>query len=369
MTMTPAPARYREAGVDIPSKYEAVERAKEAIRRSFTPGVIGDVGSFGGLFDLARAGARDALLVASADGVGTKLEVAKRAGVYDTVGRDLVHHCIDDILVQGARPLFFMDYVAVGRMEPVMVSQLIRGCADACQENGLALLGGETAEMPGLYVPGDFDLAGFIVGAVAREKLLDGSRVRAGQVLLGLRSSGLHTNGYSLARRILFDELGLSLSDRPDGLEGRSVGEELLAVHRSYFRLLWPLLEKDRIAAMAHITGGGLVDNLPRVLNGCDAWIDRRSWEPPALFRFLCDRGRVGADEAYQVFNMGIGMVLVVEPELAGEVERHLRSAGEEVFVIGKLERSTNAARAEGGADVVAGNMADIVEGEVRWIS
>jgi phosphoribosylformylglycinamidine cyclo-ligase len=226
-----------------------------------------------------------------------------------------VNHCIDDILVQGARPLFFMDYVAVGRMEPGMVSELIRGCAEACRDNGLALLGGETAEMPGLYVPGDFDLAGFIVGAVRREKLLDGSRVRPGQVLIGLRSSGLHTNGYSLARKILFDELQLDLSDRPEALEGRTVGEALLAVHRSYLQLLWPLLERDRIAAMAHITGGGLVDNLPRVLNGCDAWIDRRSWEPPALFRFLCARGGVAPDEAYQVFNMGIGMVLIVDAE------------------------------------------------------
>ncbi|MFN0007541.1 MAG: phosphoribosylformylglycinamidine cyclo-ligase [Planctomycetota bacterium] len=358
--MTPAPARYRDAGVDISSKYEAVERAKEAIRRSFTPGVVGDVGSFGGLFDLDKAGVRDALLVASADGVGTKLEVAKRAGIYDTVGRDLVHHCIDDILVQGARPLFFMDYVAVGKMEPVMASELIRGCAEACRENGLALLGGETAEMPGLYVPGDFDLAGFIVGAVSREKLLDGSRVRPGQILLGLRSSGLHTNGYSLARKILFDELRLSISDRPKELGGQSVGEALLAIHRSYLRLLWPLLERDRIAAMAHITGGGLVDNLPRVLNGCDAWIDRSKWQPPALFRFLCDRGGVGADEAYQVFNMGIGMVLLVEPAVADEVERDLRSAGEDVFRIGELRRSMNTVPAVGES---------AIEGEVRWIS
>jgi phosphoribosylformylglycinamidine cyclo-ligase len=358
--MTRAPARYREAGVDIPSKYEAVERAKEAIRGSFTPGVVGDVGSFGGLFDLAKAGVRDALLVASADGVGTKLEVAKRAGVYDTVGRDLVHHCIDDILVQGARPLFFMDYVAVGRMDPHMASELIRGCAEACKENGLALLGGETAEMPGLYVPGDFDLAGFIVGAVSREKLLDGSRVRPGQILLGLSSSGLHTNGYSLARKILFDELRLSLPDRPTELEGRSVGEALLAVHRSYLRLLWPLLERDRIAAMAHITGGGLVDNLPRVLNGCDAWIDRTTWKPPALFRFLSDRGGVGAEEAYQVFNMGIGMVLVVEPAAANEVERELRAAGEDVFRIGDLRPSTDAVPAGVDGDT---------EGKVRWIS
>jgi phosphoribosylformylglycinamidine cyclo-ligase len=349
--MTRAAERYRDAGVDIASKYEAVERATEAIRGTFTPGVVGDVGLFGGLFDPSKVGCRDAILVASADGVGTKLEVAKRAKVYDTVGRDLVHHCIDDILVQGARPLFFLDYVAVGRMEPAVASGLIRGCAEACRENGLALLGGETAEMPGLYAPGDFDLAGFIVGAVAREKILDGSRVRPGQVCIGLASSGLHTNGYSLARKVLFEEMGLAIDDRPQELGGKTVGEALLAIHRSYLGLLWPLLEKDRIAAMAHITGGGLVDNLPRVLGKTDAWIDRDSWTPPPLFELLCRRGSVGRDEAYQVFNMGIGMVLLVEPAELAEVESHLRAQGETPVRIGRLEPA-------GGK-----------EGEVRWSS
>jgi phosphoribosylformylglycinamidine cyclo-ligase len=365
--MTRAAARYRESGVDIAGKYEAVERATDAIRKSFTPGVVGDVGLFGGLFDLARVGCQDAILVASADGVGTKLEVAKRAGIYDSIGRDLVHHCINDILVQGARPLFFLDYVAVGRMEPEMVSGLIRGCAEACRENGLALLGGETAEMPGLYAPGDFDLAGFIVGAVARERLLDGSKVRPGQKLLALRSSGLHTNGYSLARRILFDELHLALTDRPSELEGRSVGEALLAVHRSYFQLLWPLLERDRIAAMAHITGGGLVDNLPRILGACDAWIDRSKWSPPELFRFLCERGRVGPEEAYQVFNMGVGMVLIVEPDDVAEVETHLRSQGEDVLHIGRIEKARPGTGDKTGDGAGDGSRAR--EGEVRWTS
>jgi phosphoribosylformylglycinamidine cyclo-ligase len=334
------PARYRDAGVDIPKKYEAVERAKDAIRKSFTPGVIGDVGLFGGLFDPSRAGCSDSVLVASADGVGTKLDVAKRAGVFDTIGRDLVQHCINDILVQGARPLFFLDYVAVGKMDPTMVSAVIRGCADACRENGLALLGGETAEMPGLYAPGDFDLAGFIVGAVARDKILDGSRVRPGQVLLGLGSSGLHTNGYSLARRILFDELGLGLADRPRELDGVSVEEALLAVHRSYYGLLWPLLEESRIAALAHITGGGLVDNLPRILGTCDAVIDLASWPVPPLFRLLCERGQVERDEAYRVFNMGIGMVLLVDPEEERPVVLHLEAQGERVHRIGRTAES-----------------------------
>jgi phosphoribosylformylglycinamidine cyclo-ligase len=343
------PTRYAEAGVDIDKKYEAVERATAAIRKTFTPGVIGDVGLFGGLFDPALVGCGGMVLVASTDGVGTKLEVAKRCGVYDTVGRDIVHHCINDILVQGARPLFFMDYVAVGKMEPEMVAAIIGGCAAACRENGLALLGGETAEMPGLYQPGDFDLAGFIVGAVKREKILDGTRVKPGQVLLGLRSSGLHTNGYSLARRVLFEQCGFSVADRPSELGGASVGEALLAVHKPYFKLLMPLLDEDRLAAMAHITGGGLVDNVPRVLGACDAVIDRSSWTPAPLFRLLCERGRVGADEAYQVFNMGIGMVLIVDPAQEGFVRAHVAAHGETPVKIGVTEKARGA------------------EGVVRW--
>jgi len=329
---------YKDAGVDIAKKYGAVEQARAAIRASFTPGVVGDIGLFGGLFDLERAGVGRGMLVASADGVGTKLEVARRAGVYDTVGQDLVNHCVNDILVQGAKPLFFLDYVAVGRMEPEVVSEIIRGCALACRENGLALLGGETAEMPGLYKVGDFDLAGFVVGVVEADKLLNGSRVRPGQVLVGLPSSGLHTNGYSLARKIAFDVLGLELSDRPAALGGPTLAEALLAIHRSYLRPLWPLLGEGRLAAMAHITGGGLVDNVPRVLNGHDAVIDRSSWEVPRLFRLLCDGGNVDRDEAYQAFNMGVGMVLFVEPAEFELVRAGLCAAGESPFVIGRVE-------------------------------
>ncbi|MBL8863407.1 MAG: phosphoribosylformylglycinamidine cyclo-ligase [Planctomycetes bacterium] len=349
MTSTTKVSRYAQAGVDIDKKYDAVERATAAIRSTFTPGVVGDVGLFGGLFDPAKMGFRDALLVASTDGVGTKLDVAKRARVYDTVGRDIVHHCIGDILVQGAWPLFFLDYIAVGKMDPPMVSDLIRGCAEACRDAGLALLGGETAEMPGLYAPGDFDLAGTIVGAVRREKLLDGSRVRPGQVLVGLSSSGLHTNGYSLARRVLFEELGLRIDDRPRELGGQSVGEALLAVHKNYLPLVWPLLERDQVQALAHITGGGLVDNVPRVLGACDAWIDRASWTPPPLFRFLCAQGGVDPEESYQVFNMGIGMVAFVEERELQAVLASLAARGEEGLVIGRT-------RARSGA-----------EGVVRW--
>jgi phosphoribosylformylglycinamidine cyclo-ligase len=336
---------YKDAGVDIDAQDEALARAKAAIRKSFTPGVLGDVGVFGGLFDPAKVGCGDHVLVASADGVGTKLEVAKRAGVYDTVGRDLVQHCINDVLVQGARPLFFLDYVAMGKLEPAVVADLIKGCAEGCTQNGLALLGGETAEMPGLYAAGDFDLAGFIVGAVERSKILDGSRVRAGQVLLGLPSSGLHTNGYSLARRILFDVLGLGLDDRPEELGGATVGEALLAEHRSYLELLWPLLEEGRLAALAHITGGGLAGNVNRVLGAHDAVIDRASWEWPGLFRLLVRGGDLEHDEAFRAFNMGVGMVLLCEVDQVAPVQAALERAGTPAFALGEVVAGSGVVR------------------------
>jgi phosphoribosylformylglycinamidine cyclo-ligase len=327
---------YKDAGVDIDAKQSLLERAKVSIRKSFTPGVLGDIGLFGGLFDPGKVGFGNAILVATADGVGTKLEVARRARVYDTVGWDLVNHCINDALVQGARPLFFLDYVAMGRLDPDIAGALIGGCAEACRASGLALIGGETAEMPGVYRDGDFELAGFLVGAVKPEHLLDGSRVRPGQTLLGLTSSGLHTNGYSLARRILFERLGLELSDRPDELGGASVQEALLAIHRPYLEPLWPLIEARKLAAMAHITGGGLPGNVNRVLGACDALIDRGSWTPPALFQWLIRAGELEEDEAYRALNMGVGMVLVVEPENVADVEGALVRMGETVLRIGR---------------------------------
>ncbi len=327
---------YKDAGVDIDAKENLLERAKGAIRKSFTPGVLGDVGLFGGLFDPAKVGFANAILVATADGVGTKIEVARRARVYDTVGWDLVNHCINDALVQGARPLFFLDYVAMGRLDGEIAGALIAGCAEACRASGLALIGGETAEMPGVYRDGDFELAGFLVGAVKREHLLNGSRVRPGQVLLGLQSSGLHTNGYSLARRIVFERMGLELGDRPAELGGRTVQEALLAIHRTYLEVLWPLIETRKLAAMAHITGGGLPGNVNRVLGSCDALIDRRTWSPPGLFQLLVRGGELDDEEAYRALNMGIGMVLLVEPALVEEVERDLRDRGESPVRIGR---------------------------------
>ena len=331
------PINYKDAGVNIDAQDEALARSKSAIQKSFNAGVVGDVGSFGGLFDLAAMNAEGHLLVASADGVGTKLEVAKMAGVHDTVGRDLVQHCINDILVQGARPLFFMDYVGTGKLDPVVVSDLIRGCAEACADSGLALLGGETAEMPGLYAQGDFDLVGFIVGSVERGKLLDGSRVAPGQVLLGLGSNGLHTNGYSLARKVVFERLGLTVNDKPKELGGQTVGEALLAPHRSYLECLWPLLQEDKIAAMAHITGGGLLDNLPRVLGQHTALIEYGSWPIPPLFSWLVENAGIDRDEANRVFNMGIGMVLLVDPDDVEGVFERLEEAGEKVYNLGEI--------------------------------
>ncbi len=331
------PITYRDAGVDIDAQDAALAAAKEAIKSTFTPGVLSDVGLFGGLFDPEAAGVAGQVLVASADGVGTKLEVAKRAGVYDGVGRDLVQHCINDVLVQGARPLFFLDYVGTGKLEPEIVGALIRGCAQACADNGLALLGGETAEMPGLYRSGDFDLVGFVVGAVRRERILDGSRVRPGQVLLGLASNGLHTNGYSLARRVVFERLGLELDDRPEELAGATVGEALLAPHRSYLKLLWPLLEGERLAGMAHVTGGGLIDNLPRVLGACDAVLEPGTWPVPGIFDLIVAGAGIDRDEAHRVFNMGVGMVLIVEPQEEQAVREHLEGVGEACFPIGRL--------------------------------
>jgi len=333
---------YKDAGVDIAAQDAALGAAKDAIRASFTPGVLGDVGLFGGLFDPARVGATDTILVASADGVGTKLEVARRAGLLRGVGRDLVHHCIGDILVQGARPLFFLDYVGMGRLEPEVVSELIIGCAEACRTNGLALLGGETAEMPGLYAAGDFDLVGFIVGAVRRDELIDGSAVRAGQALVGLPSAGLHTNGYSPARRIAFDVAGLEVDDRPDALGGPSIGEALLAEHRSYFDAVFPLVEARRVRGMAHITGGGLPGNVNRILGGrLDACIDRGAWEVPPLFRFLVETGGVEREEAFRAFNMGVGLVLAVDADERDSVIADLAGRGEQAFPLGELREGS----------------------------
>lgn len=330
---------YAAAGVDIDAQDQALSQVGKLVASTRTPGVLSELGSFGGLFRLDLQGLAEPVLVASADGVGTKLMVARMAGDFRSVGQDLVNHCVNDILVQGAVPLFFLDYVGAGVLEPQAVVDLVAGVAAGCRENGCALLGGETAEMPGFYQKGDYELAGFIVGMVDRKNLLDGSRVRTGDVLIGLPSSGLHTNGYSLARRILFDRLGLGIGDKVPGLSpDRSVADWLLAVHRSYLPALKPLLPLAELHGLAHITGGGLLDNLPRILpSGCAADIDLGSWEVPPLFQALERHGEVDSREMFRVFNMGIGMVVVVDEAAAPQMLESLRSAGEDARVLGSV--------------------------------
>jgi phosphoribosylformylglycinamidine cyclo-ligase len=304
---------YRQSGVDIDLGNEAVRRIKSLARATFTPDVLSEIGSFGGLFRVPLNGYSEPVLVASADGVGTKLKLAFLSGRHDTVGQDLVNHCVNDILVQGATPLFFLDYLATGRLSPTVVADIVGGMAKACRENGCALLGGETAEMPGFYADGEYDLAGFIVGIVDRSRIIDGSTLMPGDVLVGIPSSGLHTNGYSLARRIVFDTLDLSFDSVVPEL-GTTIGEALLSTHRSYLSTLQPLVGRQLVKGMAHITGGGITDNLPRMLpEGRVAIIDRSSWPVPPIFQFLARAGEVRDDEMLRAFNMGIGMIVACD--------------------------------------------------------
>jgi phosphoribosylformylglycinamidine cyclo-ligase len=331
-------ASYRDAGVDLGAQDRALHRIKDLARSTFGPEVLADVGLFGGLYRPSLEGMSEPVLVASADGVGTKLMVAKLAGDYSTVGIDLVNHCVNDILCQGARPLFFLDYVGAGVLEPEATVSLVAGVRDGCRANGCALLGGELAEMPGFYQPGDFELVGFIVGLVDRCRILDGSRVRPGDVLVGLESTGLHTNGYSLARKILFDRHRLGLDDPLPGTE-LAVGAALLAPHRSYLRVLEPILDAPGLHALAHITGGGLTDNLPRVLpSGTHGRIRLGSWRTPPIFRALAALGELPIDEMLRVFNLGVGMVAVVDPASLAAVLDVLGREGAEPSVIGRVE-------------------------------
>jgi phosphoribosylformylglycinamidine cyclo-ligase len=328
---------YRQAGVDIDAGNEVVRRIKQLARGTYTTGVLSGVGSFGGLFAMDPA-VVDPVLVASADGVGTKLKVAFMTGVHNTIGADLVNHCVNDILVQGARPMFFLDYLATGRLAPDVAEQIVQGVALACRENGCALLGGETAEMPGFYADGEYDVAGFIVGVVPRAKVIDGRSIVAGDVLIGLPSSGLHTNGYSLARRIAFDALGLRHDSQVAAL-GTTVGDALLQTHRSYLPVIGPLLDSGWIKGMAHITGGGLTENVPRTMpEGRMPRIDRASWTVPPLFTWLQQGGGVPDDEMFRAFNMGVGMVLVCAREHADSLLKSLQDAGEPAWRLGVVD-------------------------------
>ncbi len=328
---------YAGAGVDIDAADAAKKRIRGLAQRTFTGGVLTDIGSFGALYRLDKDRYEEPLLVSSCDGVGTKLKIAFMTGIHDTVGYDLVSHCVSDILVQGARPLFFLDYIACGTMKPETVEQVVAGLARACRETGCALIGGETAEMPDFYAPGEYDLAGFIVGVVDRKHLIDGTRIAPGDRILGLASLGLHTNGYSLARRLFFDRLGLAPGDRVEEL-GATVAEVLLAPHRGYLGMLGPLLESGMLKGLAHITGGGITDNLPRILpQGTQAEIARGTWPVLPVFRCIAEKGEVEEAEMYRTFNMGLGMLLVVAAADLGKIKAHFQSVGEPVYEIGEI--------------------------------
>jgi phosphoribosylformylglycinamidine cyclo-ligase len=328
---------YRGAGVDIDAAENAKGRIRRLVESTFTAGTRGAFGGFGGMFRVPES-TTPQLLVSSADGVGTKVKVAIEAGKHDTIGHDLVNHCVNDILVQGARPLFFLDYVAFGKLEPAVVEAVVAGVAAGCRENGCALVGGETAEMPGVYTPPDFDLAGFIVGIVDEAKVLGPARVKLGDVMVGLASSGLHTNGYSLARQIVRERMGLRAEDPFPGAGGATVAQVLLAVHRSYLSTLTPVL--DRVHAMAHITGGGLPGNVDRAIPPTvNAVIETGAWPTPAVFAELASAGGVGQMEMFRAFNMGIGMIVIVDPSSAEAVQASARATNVESWIVGQIVR------------------------------
>jgi phosphoribosylformylglycinamidine cyclo-ligase len=328
---------YSDAGVSIDAANSAVERIKELARGTFNARTLSEIGSFGGMFDAAFPDMRAPVLVASADGVGTKLKIAFLTNRHNTIGRDLVNHCVNDILVQGARPLFFLDYVATGKLAPETVASVVEGMARGCRENGCALLGGETAEMPGFYSEGEYDVAGFIVGVVDKERVIDGRRIEAGDVLLALPSTGLHTNGYSLARKLFFEVAGYTPDTHVERL-GMTVGDALLQPHKSYLRALEGLLDKGIIKALAHITGGGLLENIPRVLpEGMGVEIRRGSWFVPDVFTLMQELGNVVEPEMLRTFNMGVGMVIICSPTDAPAIKTHLDAQGETSYEIGSV--------------------------------
>ena len=329
-------ATYKEAGVDIDAGEEAVRRIKGHVRGTFTPGVLTDIGSFGGLFAFGADQYRDPVLVSSMDGVGTKLKVAQRVDKHDTVGQDLVNHCVNDIAVCGARPLFFLDYFAAGVLKPDVLEAVVKGFAQACRANGCALIGGETAEMPDLYAAGEYDLAGTIVGVVERDGIVDGSRIEAGDLLLGLPSTGLHTNGYSLARKVLFDRF--VAADTPDLLGGASVGEVLLRVHKSYLDAIQALIAEDLAHGFAHVTGGGLVGNTSRILpDGLALDVEWGAWSRPPIFRLIQEVGEVPEADMQRTFNLGVGLVVVVPKAVRERALAVLGALGEPAFEVGHV--------------------------------
>lgn len=339
---------YRSAGVDIDAAQRAKSRIRDLARATFDANTLGDIGSFGGLFRLDTSRYRRPVLVASTDGVGTKLKIAFQTGRHDTVGYDLVSHCVNDILVQGARPLFFLDYLAVGRLSPDIVECVVSGIARACHELGVVLIGGETAELPGFYAADEYDLAGTIVGVVEEDHVITGEAVRPGDLLLGLASTGLHTNGYSLARQIVLEKQGVGAESFVSEL-GATVADALLAPHRCYLPLVEPLLDSGWIRAMAHITGGGLTENIPRVLpKGTAARVRLGAWTVPPIFRYLQEKGEVAAAEMLRTFNMGVGIVLIVAPADRDRVVGALEQRGETVMHLGEVTEGDGVVGYEG---------------------
>ncbi len=331
---------YAAAGVDIDVKMSAVGAIRAMVAATKTPGVIGGIGAFGGLHKVPAGS--DRILVASTDGVGTKLKIAAMMNKHDTVGQDIVNHCVNDILVQGATPLFFMDYVGTAKIDPAVFKSVVYGLCKACKENKMALLGGETAEMPGLYPLGEYDLVGTIVGSVQKSKLITGKSIRAGDVILGFPSGGLQTNGFSLARRIIFDVCQLSCKDKVPGTN-QTFGDALLAVHRSFLKPVTTLMAKGvKINGMAHITGGGFPDNIPRVLpKAVNAEIDRASWTVPTIFNFIQNQGKIDREEMYRVFNMGIGFVVILPKRDLPKAQAALRAIRQPHAVIGVIRKGT----------------------------
>jgi phosphoribosylformylglycinamidine cyclo-ligase len=328
---------YADAGVDIDRANRTKKRIKYLAHKTFTRSVLSEIGGFGGLFAVDKQKWVDPILVSSVDGVGTKLRIAFEMDVHHTIGADLVNHCVNDIAVQGATPLFFMDYLATGKLEPEIAEKVVEGLAEACKHNGCALIGGETAEMPGFYADGEYDVAGFIVGAVERERIINGKTVEVGDVILGLASNGLHTNGYSLARKLLFEVGKYTLDSYVNELKGK-VGNELLRTHKSYWPSIKRLVDGECVSAMAHITGGGITENLPRVLpRGVAAVIEMGSWQVPPIFEHLQQLGNVPQEEMLRTFNMGLGMLLVVPSKKFKKAQTVLERAGEKAFTVGRI--------------------------------
>jgi len=332
-----ATVTYADAGVDIDRASRTKKRIKYLAHKTFTKGVLSEIGGFGGLFSIDKAKYIDPIIVSSVDGVGTKLKVAFEMKVHHTIGADLVNHCVNDIAVQGAAPMFFMDYLATGKLEPEVAEKVIEGLAEACKHNGCALIGGETAEMPGFYPDGEYDLAGFIVGVVEREKIITGKTVEVGDVILGLASNGLHTNGYALARKLLFEVARYTPETYVNDLKGKA-GNDLMRTHKSYWPAIKRLVDGESVSAMAHITGGGITENLPRVLpRGVAAVIELGTWQVPPIFEHLQKLGNVPQDEMLRTFNMGLGMLLVVSAKKFKKAQTLLERAGEKAFTVGRI--------------------------------